>query len=137
MPDCRKSSGAMQGPSLNAERARSIGITSQQQEGQKVPKKSSSTQGRSTASGREPKASRARLQTHQYPSKPLQNHHINFRSFSGPPNPPRGKIDLEKHIVNVCIEITQKSVNTISGSSSPFKPFILGNHKRGQKFLRS
>ena len=131
MPDCRKSSGAMQGPSLNAERARSIDITSQQQGGQKVPKKSSSTRGRSTASGREPKASRARLQTHQYPSKPLQNHHINFRSFSGPPNPPKGKINIEKLVVNVPIELAQESVNALSESENQFETSIIYNHEKG------
>ena len=35
----------------------------------------------------------------------------NSRSFSGPPNPPKGEIYFEKLGINASIEITQKSVN--------------------------
>ena len=89
-------------------------------------------------SDKEPKTSRARLQTHQHLNKTSQVTTQTFGPFQDHQTLPKAKIDLEKHVVNVYIEITQKSVNALSGSESPFGTSIIHNHKKGpyQGFLK-
>ena len=119
----------MREPFRNVERVKSTDTTDQQQEDQKAPKKSSRTKGHGMLRGKEP--SWARPQMRQHLSKTQKATTQNFRSFSGPPNPPKGEINLEKLVVNVPIELAQESVNAWSGPENPFKTSMIYSRGKG------
>ena len=56
-----------------------------------------------------------------------------FGPFQDHPNPPKGKIGLEKLVVNVPIELAQESVNAPSGSRNPFKAFVTNYYKAAHR----